>query len=137
KEVWKLASEMWRAKTGEDLKPTVGQIMACGATKKNDPGTTRLYRILVSESAHLIWRLRNDRVINEKDPATATEIKNRWLKVMNNRVAIDCALTNSMKWEKKSIKMSIVKTTWKRVLKDEHLLSKDWPRVSGVLVGVG
>ncbi|KAJ6585539.1 hypothetical protein B0H19DRAFT_1059752 [Mycena capillaripes] len=65
KQIRDLASKLWRLKTGEELRPSVAQIMAWGATKKKDPGTTRLYRILVSESAHLIWRLQNERVINE------------------------------------------------------------------------
>ncbi|KAJ6458943.1 hypothetical protein C8R47DRAFT_994902, partial [Mycena vitilis] len=47
----------------------------------------------------------------------------------------DCAMTEKLKYEKKAIKMSLVKGTWKKVLKDEHALSKDWPREVGVLVG--
>ncbi|KAJ7608529.1 hypothetical protein DFH06DRAFT_902476, partial [Mycena polygramma] len=72
--VWKLVSDLWKRRTGARLnKPLVGEIMACGLIKKGnspgktDAGTTRLYtllyRIVISESAHLIWRLRNERVI--------------------------------------------------------------------------
>jgi hypothetical protein len=50
KEVWDLASEMWRLNTGKDLRPTVSQIMAGGATRCADPGTTRLYKILITPS---------------------------------------------------------------------------------------
>ncbi|KAJ7691631.1 hypothetical protein B0H17DRAFT_934963, partial [Mycena rosella] len=71
--IWELASELWKLKTGADLaKPTTGQIMACAAIKRGDAGTTRLFRIL--ESAFLIWRLRCERVIQDKDPASAREI---------------------------------------------------------------
>jgi hypothetical protein len=136
KEIWDLASEMWRMKTGEDLRPTLGEIMVCAAKKKGDTGTTRLYRILVSESAHLIWRLRNERVINQKDPASHREIHNRWLKQINNRLALDCAMTDERKYDKKAIKVSLVKRTWRKVLKDERHLSRHWPREVGVLVGV-
>ncbi|KAJ7829234.1 hypothetical protein B0H13DRAFT_1916632 [Mycena leptocephala] len=128
---------MWRMKTGEDLKPTLGEIMACAAKKKGDTGTTRLYRILVSESAHLIWRLQNERVINQKDPASHREIHNRWLKQINNRLALDCAMTDDVKYGKKAIKVSLVKGTWRKVLKDERHLSRHWPREVGVLVGIG
>ncbi|KAJ6630752.1 hypothetical protein B0H10DRAFT_2336653 [Mycena sp. CBHHK59/15] len=70
----------------------MGEIMACEAINKKDTGTTRLFRILVSESAHLIWRLRNERVIQEKDAASDREIRNRWLKAINNRITLDCLL---------------------------------------------
>lgn len=65
--VWNLVSNLWRKKTGEDLRPTTGEIMACGAIQRSSKGETRFYRILVSEAAHLIWCLRNERVIRVKD----------------------------------------------------------------------
>ncbi|KAJ7161386.1 hypothetical protein C8R43DRAFT_1063516 [Mycena crocata] len=135
--IWDLASELWRKKTDEDLRPTVGQIMACGAIDKGTPGKTRLYRILVSESAHLVWRLRNERVIQEKGPASAREVHNRWLKAVNNRLQIDCAMTNKKKYFKKAMRASVVKETWGKVLKNEDRLPKEWFRETGVLVGVG
>jgi ribonuclease HI len=84
-EVWNLASELWCKKTRKDLRPSVGQIMATGVTGQGDPGATRLYKILVTESAHLIWRLRNERRIQGK-PAVLPQIKNRWLKTINSVV---------------------------------------------------
>jgi ribonuclease HI len=137
-EVWKLASELWSMKTGEELsKPVMGQIMSCAAIKKRDAGTTRLFRILVSESAHLIWRLRNERVIRAKDAASSREIHNRWLKSINNRLNLDCALTNGVKYGKKAIKKELVQKTWRRVLKNEENLPKNWTWETGVLVGIG
>jgi ribonuclease HI len=119
-EIWELASELWVLKTGDELpKPTMGQMMACATTKKRDAGTSRLYRILVSESAHLIWRLRNERVIQQKDTASTPEIHNRWLHQINNRLMIDCAMTNKNKYGKRAIKTAVVKQTWKGILKDE------------------
>jgi len=38
-QVWELASELWRLKTRNDLKPTLGEIMACGAIEKSDMET--------------------------------------------------------------------------------------------------
>lgn len=111
--------------------------MACAAIKRGNAGTTRLFRILISESAHLIWRLRNERVINAKDPATTREIRNRWLKAINNRLRIDCALTNGIKYGKRAIDKKLVQKTWCNVLKDEENLPKDWTWEAGVLVGVG
>lgn len=137
-EIWELASELWKLKTGDELpKPAMGQIMACVAIKRRDTGETRLLRILVSESAHLIWRLRNERVIQGKDPASAREIHNRWLKAINNRFGLDCAMTNEVKYGKRSIKKSLVQKTWSKVLKNEKDLPKDWTWETGVLVGIG
>ncbi|KAJ6458146.1 hypothetical protein C8R47DRAFT_913115, partial [Mycena vitilis] len=121
-QVWDLASELWQMKTGQDLRPTLGEITACGVIKRGDKGTTRLFRIVVSESAHLVWKLRNERVIQQKDPASLQEIQNRWRKAINNRLSLDCMLTNDSKYGKKAIKKSLVKKTWCKVLKDEDRL---------------
>lgn len=137
-EVWDLASELWKLKTGEDLPPpTMGQIMGCAAMKRGDAGTTRLHRIIVSESAHLVWKLRNERVIQEKEPASAREIRGRWLKAINSRLVVDAALTNNTKYSKKAIKKDLVLRTWSKVLQNEEQLPKDWTRETGVLVGIG
>ncbi|KAJ6594763.1 hypothetical protein B0H19DRAFT_919145 [Mycena capillaripes] len=111
--------------------------MACAATKKGDAGTTHLYRILMSESAHLIWRLRCERVIREQDFASNREIHNRWLKSINNRLGMDCALINGAKWGKKVIKKLLVLVTWSKTLKNEDNLPKDWTWETEVLVGIG
>ncbi|KAJ6586233.1 hypothetical protein B0H10DRAFT_1961825 [Mycena sp. CBHHK59/15] len=86
---------------------------------RGDKGTTCLFRIIVSESAHLIWKLRNERVIQEKNPASKQEIQNKWCKAINNRLAIDCMLTNEAKHGK--------------VLKDEDTLPAEWRQKTGVL----
>jgi ribonuclease HI len=99
-------------------------MMACTATKKKYAGTSRLYRILVSESAHLVWRLHNEKVIQQKDSASVPEIHNRWIHQINNRLMIDCAMTNRNKYGKRAIKTAVVKQTWKNVLKDEAILLK-------------
>ncbi|KAF8214141.1 RnaseH-domain-containing protein [Mycena galopus ATCC 62051] len=136
-EIWDLASDMWRLKTGKELRPSIGQIMAAGATKVGNVGEKRLYKILVTESAHLIWRIRNERRIQQTGAAALPMIKNRWLHAINNRLAVDCAMTNELKYGKKAVKVSLVKATWKKTLKGERTLAKDWPRTDGVLVGVG
>ena len=92
--------------------------MACRVITCGDKGTTHLFRIVVSESAHLIWKLRNERVIQGKDAASEREIQNKWCKAINNRLNLDCILTN-MRYGKKAIKKSLVKHTWRKVLKDE------------------
>jgi hypothetical protein len=39
---------MWQKKIGQDMKPTLGQILTGGATKFKDPDEKRLYKILIT-----------------------------------------------------------------------------------------
>ncbi len=65
-------------------------------------GKNRLFTILVSESAHLIWRIRCERVIQrEDDPErrhSEIETTNKWLLSLNNRLKTDIAQTNVTKY---------------------------------------
>ncbi|KAJ7587188.1 hypothetical protein C8J56DRAFT_787068, partial [Mycena floridula] len=81
--------------------------------------------IIVSESAHLIWRLRNERVIQEKDLAANREIGNCWIRAMSNRLAIDCLMTNKKKYSSKAISKLLVLQTWQKVLYEENRLPED------------
>ncbi|KAE9398231.1 hypothetical protein BT96DRAFT_822334 [Gymnopus androsaceus JB14] len=80
--IWELAKDLWNVKKTEWIAPDFGTILSCGLIKIKDPegkymrGDSRLYRIIVSESAHLIWKLRCDRVINGKVDFLETEIEN-------------------------------------------------------------
>ena len=137
-------SKLWKLRTGTEMQPPLmGEIMACGLIKKGnlpgrtDAGTTRLYRITISESAHLIWRLRNERVLNGKDPSTITEISNRWVHALNVRLGIDCLLINKAKYGSRALKKSLVLKTWTGILRDEDRLPSDWTRETRVLVGIG
>ncbi|KAF8873963.1 hypothetical protein CPB85DRAFT_1236647 [Mucidula mucida] len=132
---------MWRGKTGNKLQISKGAIMSCRIqppeTHKTAAarGKERLRRILISESAHLIWKLRNDRVINERPSYTRREIENRWKYVINRRLELDCLLANKEKFGKKAISKSLVLNTWRDTLPDEH--EDDWMKETGVLVGSG
>ncbi|KAJ7921669.1 hypothetical protein B0H13DRAFT_1604338 [Mycena leptocephala] len=123
--------------------PLMGEIMACGLIKKRnlpgktDASTTRLCRIVITESAHLIWRLRNERVLNGKDPSTITKIRNRWLHVLNMRIGIDCLSINKAKYGAKALKKPPVLKTWAGILQDEDRLPADWTRETRAVVGIG
>ncbi|KAJ6518375.1 hypothetical protein DFH09DRAFT_940035 [Mycena vulgaris] len=103
--VWKLASEMWEKKTGQPLLvQTIGAILGCALTtfevesRSKPSGVNRLYRILISESAYLIWKLRNECVITNKGvPPSENEVHNKWVFTMNERLEIDRFLTVSVK----------------------------------------
>ncbi|KAF7367382.1 DNA polymerase epsilon catalytic subunit [Mycena sanguinolenta] len=112
-QIWDMASELWQ--------------------KENSKGTSRLFRIVVSESAHLIWRIRNERVIDERDAATTPEIQNRWRKAINTRLNLDRILTDVARYGKKALNQKLVESTWEKVLMDEDNLPKNWTRETGVL----
>ncbi|KAJ7210811.1 hypothetical protein GGX14DRAFT_342639, partial [Mycena pura] len=79
-------------------------VLGCGLAEfrdekgKIDRGTQRLYRVLISESAYLVWRLRNERVI-EKDgvPASKEEIMNKFKFTINQRLQMDRLLANRLR----------------------------------------
>ncbi|KAJ7726858.1 hypothetical protein B0H14DRAFT_2410354 [Mycena olivaceomarginata] len=140
--VWELAKELWLKRNPDWAWPGIGTIIMAGlASFKNEEGNVkvgdaRLYRILMSELAYLIWKLWCERVIqNEGRHATDTEIHNRWVTTMNARLSLDCSMTDR-KFEKKAIPVKKVLTTWKNILKDEARLPDDWTGSAGVLVGI-
>ena len=102
-------------------------------------GDQRLYRILMSESAYLIWKIRNKRVISDEgQPATKNEIKNKWMYAINDRLRMDCRMTNTHRYGKKALKVKLVEKTWSGVLRDEEALPATWSTGSTeVLVGIG
>ncbi|KAJ7260541.1 hypothetical protein C8J57DRAFT_1037543, partial [Mycena rebaudengoi] len=99
----------------------------------------RLYRILISESAHFIWKLRCECVIGRDDqPPTVREAQNRWFKIMNERLEIDINLSSKrLKYGSEySIAPSVVLSTRNGTLLDEDKLPENWPREPGVLVTI-
>ncbi|KAJ7744622.1 hypothetical protein B0H16DRAFT_1322072 [Mycena metata] len=143
-EVWKLAEKLWLKKGHTWPAPTVGAILGCRlATFKVDgrksQADARLYTILMTESAHLIWKLRCEFVVGRegKDPASEREIHNRWVHVINERLEIDRSLTDQLRYGKQySIAPSLVRDTWKGILEDEANLPDNWLRGPEVLVGI-
>ncbi|KAK7461033.1 hypothetical protein VKT23_008961 [Stygiomarasmius scandens] len=142
--IWNLVGELWARKTStpEWEHPGLGVIMGAGLvqlttrTGKRKSGEERLWRILISESAYLIWKLRCERVIqNENTPFSQTEVKNRWTYMINERLQLDRRMT-SWKYGKKSLSPGLVEATWKGLLKAEGLLPHDWVTNTGVLVGI-
>ncbi|KAF8955415.1 hypothetical protein BDZ97DRAFT_1764897 [Flammula alnicola] len=99
-------------------------------------GAMRFQRIMMSESAHLIWKMRCERVIqNENEPTTKAEVNKRWIKAINLRLEMDCRMTDS-KYEKKALAKGLVLDTWTGTLLNEDNLPQDWTRETGVLVGI-
>ncbi|KAH9847291.1 ribonuclease H-like protein [Lenzites betulinus] len=108
------------------------------ADGRGESGASRLARIVVAESAHLIWKLRCQRVIEwcddqQKEHCTV-QVTNKWYAAMNARLKMDIALTHK-RWASSRIQKSVVLATWRGVVRDEKSLPDDWTSESGVLVG--
>ncbi|KAJ3870405.1 hypothetical protein F5051DRAFT_341891, partial [Lentinula edodes] len=97
-------------------------------------GDSRLYRILISESAYLIWKLRCERVIGGKAPLTEKEIIRRWRKTLENRIQLDQILS-TRKFNGKPLSKKTVENTWKEVVTDQDIFSQTCMVGAGVLVG--
>ncbi|KAJ3735476.1 hypothetical protein DFJ43DRAFT_1214396 [Lentinula guzmanii] len=140
KTVWSLAENLWHEKKTKWIEPNFGIILGCGLIRitndkgKHLPGDSRLYRILISESAHLIWKIRCEKAIQGRE-ISDTEVKHRWKKTIESRLELDC-LRVKMKHTGKHIDNKLVKSTWNEVLNGRDNLPENWMEESGVLVGI-
>lgn len=103
-------------------------------------GPTRLARIILTETAYLIWVLRCERVIGREsrqpDGVTDELVKRRWLAAVNKRLRMDCALTNKARAGRMFVAPDVVMDTWSGVLLNETGLPAAWTDTEGVLVGM-
>ncbi|KAF5367240.1 hypothetical protein D9615_010668 [Tricholomella constricta] len=144
KEIWQEMGKLWQqTKENEWAPPSLGaalgsQLAEVTTTEgKIKKGRTRLYRMLMAESIYLIWILRCERTIkNENRQHDAREVRARWWKAINDRLAIDQQMT-SKRFKKKAIPRALVRETWHGIIKDSHKLPDDWIGAPGVLVGIG
>ncbi|KAJ7806269.1 ribonuclease H-like protein [Mycena leptocephala] len=95
-EIWKLAEELWLMKDDTWPALSMGTLLGCGLANfkgengKNSPATARLYRILITESLYLIWKLCCECIISRDGEAPSeNEIHNRWVSQINERLSID------------------------------------------------
>ncbi|KAJ7609550.1 ribonuclease H-like protein [Mycena polygramma] len=143
-DIWKLASELWAKKFGVMPPPTTGGILGCclasfeSETKSKPSGVNRLFRILISESAYLIWKLRCERVIGRDGEAhSVAEIHNHWVQTLNDRLEIDRFMACDLSYQGRQVILpAVVLRTWSRTLLDEGKLPQNWLREPKVLVGI-
>ncbi|KAJ7747412.1 hypothetical protein DFH07DRAFT_747749 [Mycena maculata] len=141
--IWKAAEALWREKEGDWPALSLGAILGCGLAEfrdekgKTKEGSRRLYRIIVSESAYTIWKLRNDRRISRGGaPASDEEIMNKWKYTINQRLQVDITLANRpLKGKRPALAPQLVIATWSRTLDNERNLPANWLREPRVLVG--
>ncbi|KAL1747373.1 hypothetical protein HDZ31DRAFT_31981 [Schizophyllum fasciatum] len=126
REIWAEAERLCSSSTIPWHGAHVGAILGCAAMPVVDEegavreGATRFYQIAVmSESAYLIWRVRNERVIqNENDPARyagENELKEKLHAQLRRRRTIDRALTDSRRFGPKAIPPELACDTWKDI----------------------
>ncbi|KAI0245444.1 hypothetical protein BJV78DRAFT_1138595, partial [Lactifluus subvellereus] len=87
-----------------------------------------LLQILLSESAHLIWVLRCERVIQDRTHST-DEICHRWLSTINARLTDEKIAATKIKRDKRTIQK--VKDTCEHVLRNQMDLPDDWIQSRG------
>jgi hypothetical protein len=144
KESWEVAKSVWQQLHINWPELTYGTILGACMIKfkgnKNEGGISRLYRIIVTETAHFIWKLRCERRIgNGDDPEkfhSTSEIKNRWLSMINLRLTHDRLMADRNRYGKKALKTGVVLNTWPHVLLNVESLPRNWIWQSGVLVGI-
>ncbi|KAJ7806638.1 hypothetical protein B0H14DRAFT_3767615 [Mycena olivaceomarginata] len=144
--LWDLAKELWELKGHQWPNISIGSILACGfanivdAAGRQDRGANQLFRVLISETAHLIWKLRCLRVIERgSDPAkyfSEAEIHNRWLACINARLRSDIILTDRNKFGNRALNFKEVLNTWKGVIVDAQNLPVTKIGQSRVLVDI-
>lgn len=140
REVWRLMNVPWKKRSGKVFQPSTQAIMSCGVLPPNPEKNKylkageRLRRILISEAAFLIWKLRNERVINGEAEKSEREITNKWKHAIKRRYELDKLMSNSQKFGRKAIDSDLVMDTWSG--------SFEWSGdiivgENGVLVGIG
>lgn len=96
-----------------------------------------IYRLLIMQSAYLIWTMRFERVIGMKAPIPLGAVRKQWIKQINERVALDQRLiSQSRKRHSRSPLLRLVQATWRNTIKTEFSKVDDWTATPGVLVGM-
>lgn len=92
------------------------------------------------ESAHLIWVLRCERwIVNGDNPYnyhTSNMVQRRWYNKLNERLQVDCLLTNMYLYERKALKTKLVYSTWAKCSTNTEEFHHEWCKHPGFLVGM-
>lgn len=142
-DAWGMAKEAWE-RTGHGWPQiTLGTILGVGliAPPNTNGGEQRLLKILISETAWLVWKLRCERVIGHEDDQgwehTQNEVRNRWLHSINSRLTIDRVTTTEARFGRRATPKVLIKATWKKITNMADAPDAMWYKSHGVLVGRG
>ena len=140
--IWKLAEQTWPTSFGQWPDIQLGLVLGCGSIALPDQddetmirtGPSRLLRILISESAHLIWALRCEHTIQGLNHSIDA-IKSRWLNKINQHINLDRHTATI--YNRKPITRNLVQNTWQAALLERlPSLEEDWITNPEVLVGI-
>lgn len=105
---------------------SLGLILGCNLIKfklpngKSDISKKRLYSILISETAYIIWKIWCEwKISHESDPnkeLSQPKVLNKWLDTIQKRITLDYILTNKHKYKNKVLKYSLIKNTWSLII---------------------
>ena len=113
--------------------------MAFTMNGKPNDGKSRLYRIIVSETAYLIWKMRNEWQIRDDDGEERLNVEGettaRWRKALNKRLTNDRFLTDSARFRKRALNAELVRRTWTGSLENEEALPQEWYKTRGGFSG--
>ena len=147
--IWNLAENLWPHEDKPWPVINLGTILGCGSLQthldndqanqagngtphRSHTGETRLLKILVSESAYLIWTLRCERVIQVKR-LNENEIIAKWHYAINKRLTDDKLIATQIKRSEYAIRQ--VKNTWEDALRKQREIPNTWVHHDEVLVG--
>ena len=142
--IWDLLRSTWPSSTHETPIPDWGTIFgaACANFRKNPTGSRdtlaeKRWAILAIESAHLIWKLRCERVISRSGRHfSEQEVTNRWFSALDRRLSLDRRTAALVQGKKRSRWAKLVDGIWRPVLENSDNLPPEWVTNSGVLVGI-
>ncbi len=140
--IWDLLKRTWSHTGAEWKSPSWGTIFgaACAvfrtADGKRKSATEQLWCILCTETVHLIWKLRCERVIqNEGSDFAKTEITNRFFATLESRLTLD-RRTAAIARGKRALRPEDVSRIWLPIIDKGSELPTKWVRDNGVLVGI-
>ena len=141
KKIWDLTKRLWTSNTIPWPNLSLGLLLGCGSItlppQDGQPppnALSRLLRILLSESTHLIWVLRCERTIQEITHSPST-VETRWRNKINQRIETDRFLATFH--QQKTLSRCLVNNTWSSALRHHHPdLDPDWVTNPEVLVGI-
>lgn len=141
-EIWILANELWKKRSHVLIPSNYSALLGCclsnfkkpnnnsNNNKKPNKGLNRLFRIILSESMYMIWKLRCERTISWGDNPSKYhsphKIHSEWLQAINSRLRTDSVQKNTKIFKKKPISAKTVLKTWKNCLKDNLHETRNW-----------
>ncbi|KAI9064313.1 hypothetical protein FKP32DRAFT_1553087, partial [Trametes sanguinea] len=110
-------------------------VTVCGSDGRTLAGATRACKLLLSEAAYLIWRLRCQRVIEWAETPTkqhsVAAVHNQWAALLRRRQKVDRLACQERYTMLSKLSANLVEATWTGLLDDD-----DSTTMPGVLVGI-